>query len=140
MYNNCAKFGRNIICYEKAISSDFGTVNFGGGGSVGYKIDENFDLQVDSINLHEFIYYNNLEKPTYLKIDIEGSEYTFFEEKVTNDKFFSTVKNIFLEFHHNDGKNLNNIIDRCKKLGYHLTCDDENCVNNNVGFLLFTKL
>jgi len=137
---NCEKYGRNIECFEKAIWKNFEMICFGGGHSVANKVDTTLDSEVHAINLEGFINYNNLEKPTYLKIDIEGAEYTFFNEKYTSDNFFSTINNIFLEFHQNDGNNLNKIIDRCNRLGYNLFLHNDDCtITDYNGFLLFKK-
>lgn len=137
---NCKHYGKNIKCFQKAIWSDFEMVNFGGGSSVGNKVDGSSEFKVHAVNLEKFINYNNLEKPTYLKIDIEESEYTFFDEKNTSDNFFSTINNIFLEFHWNNHNNLNKIVDRCKKLGYNLILHDDNCnITDQFGVLLFNK-
>lgn len=130
LQKNCELYSKNTTCFQKAISDSFKTVILGGEekGSIGHKIlDENErevsnKLECNAINLEQFVYENNLELPTYLKVDIEGSEYDFFNN--TSDNFFKNTHCIFLEFHNNDGINVKKIIDRFINLNYKLTCDE----------------
>lgn len=144
---NVSIYGENVQCFNKAISNDFKKVLFGGedASAIGQSIlniyDENikFKQEIEAINLEKFVLNNNLELPTYLKIDIEGSEYDFFEN--TSNEFFKNTHSIFLEFHNNDGKNVRKIVDRLKNLNYKLTCEDSafNHTINNMNTLYFVK-
>jgi FkbM family methyltransferase len=119
---NLNKYGKNTTVFDKAVLTEFKTVKLGSvesdSNTGGYFIADNGTIEVESINLESFVLKNNLELPTYLKIDIEGSEYDFFEK--TSDDFFKKVRCIFLEFHNNDGKNILKIVERFKKMGYEI--------------------
>ncbi len=127
---NLDKYGKNATTFNNAIAGTFSKVKFGTKEStVSSNISVNGTFEVDTINLEKFVYDNNLELPTYLKIDIEGSEYDFFEN--TSDDFFKNVHSIFFEFHCNDGSNLLKIINRFEKMGYKLSCK-ENALDHNI--------
>ena len=119
---NLEVYGKNATCLNKAIGKDTRKAVFGGSSTVcslGYQIDPvsaNFKEEVDCVNLEEFVLRNSYELPTYLKLDIEGSEYDFFDS--TSDSFFKNTHTVFLEFHNNDGKKLNKILERMSSLGY----------------------
>lgn len=120
---NLSKYARNVDVYNKAITNAFGRIKFGSiESSVSSNVNQNGSFEVDSINLEEFVLRNNLELPTYIKIDIEGSEYDFFNS--TSDNFFKNTRSIFFEFHYNDGINVQKIIDRFINLGYTLNCKE----------------
>lgn len=138
---NLYKYGKNVKIFNKAISDKFETVKFDNREfTVGSSITENGKFEVDAVNLEEFVLNNNLELPTFLKIDIEGAEYVFFEN--TSDNFFKNVRSIFFEFHHNDGVNVLKIVERFKKLGYEINHEpnafDQNLSHMNTVY--FNKL
>lgn len=119
---NTERYGTNVTCFQKAICDDFKKVSFGGISStcsLGYGIISDNDLKKDEvygINLEQFVKANSLMLPSYLKIDIEGAEYSFFDS--TSDSFFQNTHSIFFEFHRNDGSNLNSILNRFNNMGY----------------------
>ena len=83
---NLNRYGKNCTTFNNAISDDFKTVKFGSSDStVASSIKDDGTFEVESINLEKFVYKNNLDLPTYLKLDIEGAEYDFFEN--TSDEF-----------------------------------------------------
>jgi len=130
---NLDKYGKNATSFNKAIAGTFSKVKFGTKETtVGSSISDNGTFEVDTINLEKFVASNNLELPTYLKIDIEGAEYDFFEN--TSDDFFKNVRSIFFEFHHNNGSNVLKIIDRFKNLGYTLS-HKENALDHNLSHM-----
>jgi FkbM family methyltransferase len=130
---NLDKYGKNATSFNNAIAGMFSKVKFGTKETtVGSSISDNGTFEVDTINLEKFVASNNLELPTYLKIDIEGAEYDFFEN--TSDDFFKNVRSIFFEFHHNNGSNVSKIIDRFKKLGYTLS-HKENALDHNLSHM-----
>lgn len=136
---NCEKYGKNVTCFNKAITKDFDKLIMSGDSSVDFSLTNlNLSTRItcQTINLEKFVHLNNLELPTYLKVDIEGSEYIFFEN--TSDDFFKNVHSIFFEFHFNDGNNVQKIIDRFKNLGYKLICND-NVLNHHMGTVYFIK-
>jgi len=130
---NLDKYGKNATTFNNAINGEFKKVNFGTTEStVGSCISDTGTFEVDAINLEKFVEKNNLELPTYLKIDIEGSEYMFFEN--TSDDFFKNVHSIFFEFHNNDGTNVSKIINRFKNLGYNVN-HNENALDHNLSHM-----
>ncbi len=139
---NTEKYGKNTTCFRKAISNEFKPLHFGGVSkscSVGYKILSDTNTvhceTVDGINLEKFVYINNLELPTYFKIDIEGGEYDFFES--TSDEFFKNTHSIFFEFHYNTTVNLQKIINRFVNLQYKLI--HECSLNDQMGTIYLVK-
>jgi len=130
---NLDKYGKNATSFNNAIAGTFSKVKFGiKESTVASSISDNGKFEVDTINLEKFVASNNLELPTYLKIDIEGAEYDFFEN--TSDDFFKNVRSIFFEFHHNNGSNVSKIIDRFKNLGYTLS-HKENALDHNLSHM-----
>lgn len=99
-------------------------------------------IEVQGINLEEYIIENMLPLPTILKVDIEGSEYDFIEH--TSDAFFSNVNQMIIEFHHNfDGTNklekINKIITRFLNLGYNIQMKKGDSINNDMFTILLTR-
>jgi FkbM family methyltransferase len=99
-------------------------------------------IEVQGINLEEYVIENMLPLPTLLKIDIEGSEYDFMEH--TSDAFFSNATQIIVEFHHNvDGngkiEKINNIIKRFLNLGYNVQVKEGDSIDNAMFTILITK-
>lgn len=130
---NVDKYGKNVITFNNAIESTFKKIKFGTTEStVASRISDTGTFEVDAINLEKFVAINNLELPTYLKIDIEGAEYTFFEN--TSNEFFKNVHSIFFEFHCNDGLNVSKIINRFENLGYKLS-HKENALDHNLNHM-----
>lgn len=130
---NLNRYGKNATIFNNAIDSTFKKVKFGTTEStVGSKISDTGAFEVDAVNLEKFVTNNNLELPTFLKIDIEGAEYTFFES--TSNDFFRNVHGIFFEFHYNDGANVSKIINRFENLGYKLS-HRENALDHNLSHM-----
>ena len=98
--------------------------------------------QVQGINLEEYVIKNMLPLPTLLKVDIEGSEYDFFEN--TSDAFFSNTNQIIVEFHHNiEGTSkldkIQYIIKRFLNLGYKIQVKEGDSIDNDMFTILLTK-
>lgn len=130
---NLNRYGKNCTTFNNAISDDFKTVKFGTSEStVASSIKDDGAFEVESINLEKFVYKNNLDLPTYLKLDIEGAEYDFFEN--TSDEFIKNVHSIFFEFHNNNGSNLSKIINRLVNLGYKIN-HTENALDYNMSHM-----
>lgn len=130
---NLNRYGKNCTTFNNAISDDFKTVKFGSSDStVASSIKDDGTFEVESINLEKFVYKNNLDLPTYLKLDIEGAEYDFFEN--TSDEFIKNVHSIFFEFHNNNGSNLSKIINRLVNLGYKIN-HTENALDYNMSHM-----
>lgn len=141
---NCDRYARNVQCFNKAISSDFNTFyhdcNISSQEFGYYGFDKNFKEGyeiVNTINLEKFVYVNNLELPTYIKVDIEGHEYDFFEN--TSEDFFKNTHTIFLEFHHNNGTNLKKIINKLINLNFKLKIKSESVLETPMNTVFFYK-
>lgn len=143
---NCDKYGKNVTSFRKAVYKNFEKLSFGNTegnlkeGSVACSIfNKNEDLcSVEGIHLEVFCIVNNLEYPTYLKVDIEGAEYDFFES--TSDDFLEKCHTIFLEFHNRDER-LTNLIERLTKLKYkmYFLGDQDYVLSQNMGTIFFIK-
>jgi FkbM family methyltransferase len=99
-------------------------------------------IEVQGINLEEYVIENMLPLPTLLKIDIEGSEYDFIEH--TSDAFFANTTQIILEFHHNTNgteklEKINQIIKRFLNLGYNIQMKEGDSIDNDMFTILITK-
>ncbi len=99
-------------------------------------------IEVQGINLEEYVIENMLPLPTILKVDIEGSEYDFIEH--TSDAFFANVTQMIIEFHHNfDGttklEEINKIIKRFLNLGYNIQMKEGDSIDNDMFTILITK-
>jgi len=143
---NCDVYGKNVSTYKKAIYKTFESLNFGNVNgrlsqeSVACSIinkDKNLCF-VDGIHLEVFAIVNNLQYPTYLKVDIEGAEYDFFES--TSDDFIKNCHTIFLEFHNRDER-LDTLISRLTNLNYkmYFLTDKDYVLSQNMGTIFFIK-
>jgi len=99
-------------------------------------------IEVQGINLEEYVIENMLPLPTILKVDIEGSEYDFIEH--TSDAFFANVTQMIIEFHHNfDGieklDKINQIVKRFLNLGYNVQMKEGDSIDNDMFTILITK-
>lgn len=143
---NCETYGRNITTFCKAIYKNFEKLNFGNTDeslrerSMSCSIyNKNKDMfLVDGIHLEVFCIVNNLEYPTYLKIDIEGAEYDFFDSM--SDDFLKNCHTIFLEFHNRDDR-LNHVIERLTRLKYKMYFLEEKdyVLTQTMGTIFFIK-
>lgn len=132
---NCDRYGKNVTCFEKAVFNDFKQLSFGGGGSVGGSIKDNGEYKVDGINLEKFVHVNNLKKPTFFKIDIEGGEYDVLSS--TSDEFFSDTHTVLFEFHYNNGTNVQTVIDRFTSIGF--TVAYSSSLTSSLGTVFLTR-
>ena len=143
---NCDTYGRNVTTFCKAIYKNFAKLNFGNvegnltqGTAACSIFNKNEDLcSVDGIHLEVFSIVNRLDYPTYLKVDIEGAEYDFFES--ISDDFLENCHTIFLEFHNRDER-LNTIIERLTKLKYKMCFlgDQDYVLSQNMGTIFFIR-
>jgi FkbM family methyltransferase len=86
-------------------------------------------VDVHCINLEQFINENNLQYPTLVKVDIEGSEYEMFDN--LTDKFIQSVKTWIVEFHYNYENKAENIIHRLLDLGFNIEMKKDNVLKNH---------
>lgn len=148
--NECVKNAKvlfenynNIEIFNKAILDKDDKINFyihehSIANSI-FNKSENV-IEIESINLENFINFNSLKKPTIIKCDIEGSEYKFIEK--LSDNFFETIRIFILEFHlltEECNNNLFSLIKKFLKLNYTLRLTEMSDFKNNVGTLIFEK-
>lgn len=94
-------------------------------------------INIDVINLEEFIKENNLLPPTIIKCDIEGYELEFINS--LSDEFFDTVNQINLEFHYLNYENLGKLLTRFLTLGYTISLKEEMCKERMMGTINLLK-
>ena len=94
-------------------------------------------VEVECVNLEEFIIQNNLSQPTLLKVDIEGSEYDLIDS--SSDEFLSNIPKIILEFHRNYDGEVWSIIKRLLNLDFKVKVVPNNYVDHPMGTIIFTK-
>lgn len=109
----------NVEIFDKAISNERNIKTFyvfphSVSNSLNYVSDEKVD--VETINLEQFILENNLLPPTIIKCDIEGEEYNFLNS--CSDDFISSWRGILLEYHLGDANKLWKIVSRFLGLGF----------------------
>ena len=135
------KWDNNIQIIEKAISNKneikkFYTHEHSVCNSLNYNASETV-IDVECINLEQYIKENNLIAPTIIKCDIEGSEYEFIES--LSDNFFQSVRTFIVEFHLNDGNKIWPIVSRLLNLGYSVRMVQNYYTTDNMGTLLAKK-
>jgi FkbM family methyltransferase len=85
------------------------------------------EYNVTLIDLPELLKITGLKKVDLLKIDIEGAEYTLFNDK--NIEALKFVDQLFVEFHHISVKNYSNkdtlnIVKKIENAGFDSFCND----------------
>lgn len=99
-------------------------------------------LEIDCINLEDYILKNKFILPTIVKIDIEGCEFKFFE-KLSND-FIKNTRIFIFEFHIfnlNDREMLfNNIFKKVLGLEFSIRSTKFTDLNSNIGTVIFEKI
>jgi|688.fasta_scaffold252976_2 FkbM family methyltransferase len=128
------KNNKNISIFDKAISSEDKVSPFythkssvSNGLIKGFLDRWNTELNtvdVECVNLENFILNNSLLPPTIIKCDIEGSEYDFI--KSLSDSFFMSIRVFIVEFHYNTDSQLFEIISKLLNQGFSI----EMCVGS----------
>lgn len=96
LQENLHTFGYDDVeLINKAVWSENGSINFLASGGVGGRISNDEDEQTIEMPTYRLKDLLN-EEIDFLKIDIEGAEYTVIED--CRDKL-DNVKNIFIEYH-----------------------------------------
>lgn len=85
------------------------------------------EYDVTLIDLPELLKITGLQKVDLLKIDIEGAEYTLFNDK--NIEALNSVEQLFVEFHHISVKNYSKkdtlkIVKQIENAGFNSFCND----------------
>lgn len=88
-------------------------------------------------NLERFVSDNNLLLPTFIKYDIESSEYESIS--ATSDEFFSKVRCLSIEFHDNTHGKVFELIKRFLHLGFKMKLKKGCSLDQLSGNLLFWK-
>lgn len=104
-------------------------------GSSTVETEEPSDLNV---NINEYIKKNNIKKIDYLKIDIEGAEYDFFE---TIDKDFlrNNISKIALEYHFNQNNKVDKIVSLLRSSGFVCEFENQEAHTKELGMLYAWK-
>ena len=132
------KWDDNIQIIEKAISNKNEIKNFSiyphsVSNSLNYNNSENI-IEVECINLEQYINENNLLPPTIIKCDIEGSEYEFLES--CSNEFFNSIETLIIEFHLNFENKIWLIVSRLLNLGYSVKMVQNYYTTDNMGALV----
>lgn len=86
--------------------------------------DKKYSLNVPTVSLKGLIDDFNIDRISFLKVDIEGYEYEFFEN--LEDELLDKIDKIFLEFHPvDDNYRKLNLINRLMIKGFKMTSYDQ---------------
>lgn len=123
LYETFHTYHPRVMIYDKAITGKHEIKQFNmGRHSVGNSLYTDLGnpnaVDVQCINIEQFIQENGLEQPTLMKVDIEGSEYEMFDT-LTND-FIKSVNTWIVEFHYNYKDKAEQIIHRFLNLGFNV--------------------
>ena len=139
---------KNISIFDKAISSEdkispfyIHTSSVSNGLFVWYLNRFNTEantIDVECVNLENFILNNGLLKPTIIKCDIEGSEYDFI--KSLSDSFFISIRLFIVEFHHNTHNQLFEIISKLLNVGFSIEMCVGSKTNMDTGTIIAKKI
>jgi len=94
-------------------------------------------IEVECVNLEQFIKNNDLLSPTLIKMDIEGAEYASI--KNSSDKFILSINQFIVEYHENYNGEVWNIIKRFLDLGFKIKVKQGDDLNYKMGTIVFTK-
>jgi len=136
--NETFKWDENVQIIDKAILDKNETILFNTNYfSVGNSIygSDGTQIEVEAINLEDYINNNNLLLPTIIKCDIEGAEFKFIHS--LSDKFFETVKYFIFEYHLFYSDSLWDVVKKFLDLGYSVKSTGPE--ENGMGTYLFFK-
>jgi FkbM family methyltransferase len=146
VYNLCKQIytdREKVEIFKFAVGGKNEKVNFNQGkGSLTsstYGLVEDFETSyvVDSISLVDFLFFHNIKKIDFLKIDCEGSEYEIFES--IPDDLFSTIKKIHVEFHYNDGVKVESLIKKLERNNFEWKYDYDSNQQSVIGMIYAKK-
>jgi len=139
--NQTFKWDENVSIVGKAISNKTETkIFYLHTHSVGNSLNNvtGNPIEVECINLEQWIKDNNALLPTIIKCDIEGAEYDFIES--LSDEFFDTIRAFIVEYHYNDSNDkVWPLIKRFLNLGYTIRLVDKNVLEGNMGTFIAEK-
>jgi len=104
LYETFHQHHPRVVIFDKAITGRHEIKQFNmGRHSVGNSLYTDLGnpnaVNVECINIEQFIKENGLQQPTLMKVDIEGSEYEMFDS--LSNEFIKSVKTWIVEFHYN---------------------------------------
>lgn len=106
-----------------------------------FNVSELF-VEIDCINLEDYIVKNKFILPTIVKIDIEGCEFKFFEK--LSDSFIRNIRIFIFEYHIFNPENkeilYNNILKKVLEFGFSIRCTKFTNLNSNIGTFIFEKI
>lgn len=94
-------------------------------------------IEVECVNLEQFIKSYQLLPPTIIKMDIESAEYNSIEN--LSDEFLLSVNQFILEYHENFNGEIWNVIKRFLDLGFKVKVKPGDDLNYKMGTVVFTK-
>lgn len=95
--------------------------------------DYETSYEVNTIILTDFLFFHNIDKIDFLKVDCEGSEYDIFSS--IPDSILSQIKKIHVEFHYNDGVKVNQIIQKLEKNNFEWKFDYDTNLTSTIGMI-----
>ena len=138
------KWDTNVQIIDKAIAGENKTTTFWlHPHSVGNSLINNDDnhpqwpVEVECINLEQWIKDNNKLLPTVVKCDIEGAEYEFIES--LSDEFFNTIHTFIVEYHPAGGRHYFELLKRFFNLGYKIHYNYKNALEIDRGTFIAEK-
>jgi FkbM family methyltransferase len=90
--------------------------------------------QCNSVNIMDYLLKNGIENIDYLKLDCEGSEYQIFEA-LSFDYLSNHIHKIAIEYHNNEDKRLNLILDKLSKCEFTFEYGNSFSIDNVSGML-----
>jgi len=138
------KWDKNVQIIDKAIAGENKTATFWlHPHSVGNSLVDNGDnhpqwpVEVECINLEQWIKDNNKLSPTVVKCDIEGAEYEFIES--LSDEFFEGIHTFIVEYHVAGGRHYLELLKRFFNLGYKIHYNYKNALEIDRGTFIAQK-
>lgn len=94
-------------------------------------------IDVECVNLEQFIHENNLLLPTIIKMDIESAEYDSIEN--LSDEFILNIKQFIVEYHDNVDGRIWQIIKKFLNLGFEIKLKPGTDLTHLMGTIVFVK-
>lgn len=105
---------------------------------IGSSTEETEEVSDLNININQYIKEKNIKKIDYLKIDIEGAEYDFFEN-IDKDFLANNISKIALEYHFNQNNKINNILALLRNSGFICEFEYPEAQDKELGMLYAWK-
>lgn len=94
-------------------------------------------IEINCVNLEEFVKINQIKPPTFVKMDIEGEEYKVV--KSWSGEFYESIRCIVLEFHRNLDGEVFEIIKHMMNQGFRFKLKKGNSLDEHMGTIIFYK-